>query len=106
MAKKSENTKNEIKEIGKVTEAECAKIRGLFERRNALRELFITLGSMSAKELENNALYEKIVNDLGAVSTAFDKWWNETPVKYKWENKKGCRWVIDFDTGVIKLVKG
>jgi CXXX repeat modification system protein len=61
---------------------------------------------MDKKELENSALYEKLVTDLGRVSTRFQGWWDEKSEKYKWESAPGAHWEIDFDTCDIYLVTG
>lgn len=94
------------KMVGKVTEEERDEIQTLFERKNGLKELTRSLVNMDKKELENSALYEKLVSDMGSVSTRFQKWWDEKSEKYKWESARGGHWEIDFDTGDIYLVTG
>lgn len=83
--------------VGKVTEKERDTIQSLFERRNGLTEL--------AKIIKNdNALYERLVADMGATSTKFQKWWGDMAIKYQWESSKNGNWEIDFNTCEIYLV--
>ena len=51
------------KKVGQVTPEERNEIQTLFERRNGLNELAKILTS------DNNALYEKLVKDLGETTT-------------------------------------
>jgi CXXX repeat modification system protein len=84
--------------VGKVTEEERNEILELFERRNGLTEL--------AKIVNNNdALYEKLITDMGATATKFQSWWNEMSEKYQWESADDGNWEINFDTWEIFLVK-
>lgn len=53
------------KVIGRVTEEEKNEIQALFERRNGLNELSKILTA------ENEALYEKLVKDLGETGAKF-----------------------------------
>lgn len=92
--------------VGKVTETERDEIQSLFERKNGLLELTRSLVHMDKKELEISTLYDKLVMDMGRVSTRFQKWWDEKSTKYNWENEKGCHWQIDFETCDIYLVQG
>ena len=84
--------------IGRVTEEEKNEIQALFERRNGLNELSQIL------TVENEALYEKLVKDLGETGTKFQNWWNRMGEKYNWESVEGGNWEIDFDTCNIYLV--
>jgi len=83
--------------IGQVTIEEKNEIQTLFERRNGLNELASILTS------ENEALYEKLVKDLGETSIKFQSWWNCMGEKYQWESIEGGHWEIDFDTCNIYL---
>jgi CXXX repeat modification system protein len=89
------------KRVGQVTAEERDEIRGLFERKNALLEL---AKSLSASSEIGSALYEKIVADLGPVSTKFSAWWAQKGAKYQWERTPAGRWEIDFDTCEIYLI--
>lgn len=86
------------KVIGKVTEEEKNEIRQLFERRNGLNELAKILTS------EDDALYEKMVRDLGETSVKFQEWWDSKAIKYNWEKVENGSWSIDFSTNKIYLV--
>ncbi len=94
------------KKIGRVTEKERDDILFLFERKNALIELSRSLVMLDRKELDHSPLYEKIVTDLGKISTEFQNWWDQKSVKYNWKRAKGCHWQIEFETCGIYLVKG
>ena len=84
--------------IGQVTTKEKNEIQALFERRNGLNELSQIL------TIENEALYEKLVKDLGETGAKFQDWWNRMGEKYNWESAEGSNWEIDFDTCSIYLV--
>jgi CXXX repeat modification system protein len=84
------------KKVGEVSEEEKKEILTLFERKNGLIEL--------AKIIKaDDALYEKLVTDMGATSTKFQTWWDKTSQKYQWEMKEGGNWEIDFETNTIYL---
>ncbi len=83
--------------VGKVTEEERDAIQSLFERRNGLTEL--------AKIINNDdALYERLVADMGATGMKFQKWWDDMAAKYQWESAENGNWEIDFNTCDIYLV--
>lgn len=84
--------------VGSVTEEEKNAIQRLFERRNGLNELAKILTP------ENEALYEKLVKDLGETSTKFQQWWDTMAAKYQWESAPNGNWEINFDTNEIILV--
>ena len=84
--------------ISRVTEEEKNEIQALFERRNGLNELSQIL------TVENEALYEKLVKDLGETGSKFQGWWDRMGEKYNWESAEGGNWEIDFDTCNIYLV--
>ena len=86
------------KVIGRVTEEEKNEIQALFERRNGLNELSQILTA------ENEALYEKLVKDLGETGAKFKNWWNRMGEKYNWESAEGGNWEINFETCEIYLV--
>ena len=89
--------------IGKVTQAERDEIRGLFERKNGLSELFKTMTGMKADELASSPLYQKALDDMGKTTTLFDEWWNRMKEKYGWELKPKHHFVIDFDSCEIRV---
>ena len=84
--------------VGKVTEAEKNEIQMLFERRNGLNELARIITP------DNEALYEKIVKDMGETSTKFQNWWQRMSEHYQWERSDKGTWEIDFQTNDIYLV--
>lgn len=86
------------KVIGRVTEDEKNEVQTLFERRNGLNELSQIL------TVENEALYEKLVKDLGETGTKFQNWWNRMGEKYNWESAEGGNWEINFETCEIYLI--
>lgn len=83
--------------VGQVTAEECAEIKQLFERRNGLAELAKILTP------DNEALYEKVVADMGTTATRFQQWWDEKSSKYQWKNVPGGNWEINFDTCEVFL---
>ena len=88
----------ERKLVGQVTVEEKNEIQALFERRNGLNELSQIL------TVENEALYEKLMRDLGETGAKFQDWWNRMGEKYNWESVEGGNWEIDFETCNIYLV--
>lgn len=84
--------------VGQVTPEERNEIQTLFERRNGLSELSKIL------TVENEALYEKLVKDLGETGAKFQNWWNRMGEKYNWESAEGGNWEINFETCEIYLV--
>ena len=84
--------------IGSVTEQEKNEIQSLFERRNGLNELAMILTA------DNEALYEKLVKDLGETGMKFQNWWDRMAAKYQWESVEGGNWEINFETCKIMLV--
>ena len=84
--------------VGRVTPEERNEIKQLFERRNGLNEL------AKIVTVDNVALYEKLVKDLGETSVKFQTWWNNMAVKYEWEGYDNANWEIDFETCEILLI--
>lgn len=84
--------------VGQVTVEEKNEIQTLFERRNGLNELAMILTA------ENEALYEKLVKDMGETGTKFQQWWDTMGQKYQWESAEGGNWEINFETCEIYLV--
>ncbi|MCK9303074.1 MAG: CXXX repeat peptide modification system protein [Bacteroidales bacterium] len=84
--------------VGKVTSEEKNEIQTLFERKNGLIELAKIIPP------DNEAMYEKLVKDMGKTSTEFQKWWNTMAAKYQWKGIENGNWEIDFNDGSIFLV--
>jgi CXXX repeat modification system protein len=85
--------------VGKVTETERDEIKILFERKNGLVELFKSIQDSS------HPLYDRIVQDMGATATRFQKWWDEKSKQYKWKGAEGHHWEINFETCEIFMKK-
>lgn len=83
--------------IGQVTAEECSEIQKLFERRNGLNELAKVLTP------DNEALYQKLVSDMGETGTKFQNWWDKMAAKYQWKGTPKGHWEINFDTCEIYL---
>lgn len=84
--------------VGQVTVEEKNEIQALFERRNGLNELAKILTP------ENEALYQKLVKDMGETGTKFQQWWDNMSAKYQWESTPTGNWEIDFETCNIYLI--
>lgn len=82
--------------IGKVSSEERDEIKKLFERKNGLSELVKIIGN-------NDALYERLVNDMGKTMSDFQAWWDRMSQKYKWESTPNGNWTIDFESCNIYL---
>ena len=89
--------------VGKVTPAERDEIKALFERKNGLTELFRSLLNVDPAELEASGLYDRLVKDMGEVSTRFQQWWDEKSRQHQWTSAKGGQWQIDFETCEVFL---
>jgi len=88
--------------VGQVTVEERDGIQSLFERKNALLELFKSLSDGTEM---NDAVYEKVVGDLGKVTRRFNEWWSAMSAKYQWDSAPDGHWEIDFDDGSIYLFR-
>lgn len=54
--------------------------------------------------MDNTALYDKLVRDVGETAVKFKGWWNRMSEKYNWPSAYNGSWEIDFDTCKIYLV--
>lgn len=95
----------EHKGVGKVTYEERDEILTLFERKNGLLELIKSLAAEDDETLKNQHFYEKVVADLGRITTKYQQWWDDKGQEYQWENISGYNWSIDFETCQIYLVR-
>jgi len=84
--------------VGQVTEEEKNEIQTMFERKNGLAELSKIL------TVDNAALYEKLVKDMGETGTRFQQWWDNMGAKYEWESNPNGNWEINFQSNEIFLV--
>ncbi len=73
----------------------------MFERKNGLEELLKSINFDKSEKSES--LYNKIVEDTGAVTIQIQNWWNEKSAAYNWKGVQGGQWNIDFETGDIYL---
>ena len=83
--------------IGQVTPEERDEIQQLFERRNGLNELAKILTP------DNDALYQKLVRDMGETGTRFQNWWDRMAAQYQWQSTENGHWEINFETCEIFL---
>ncbi|MGV8135994.1 MAG: CXXX repeat peptide modification system protein [Mangrovibacterium sp.] len=83
--------------VGNVTETEKSEIQNLYERKNALQELFKIV------DIKNEQLYNKVIEDMGKTSGKFQKWWDDKSKLYGWESSPDSSWEIDFSDGSIYL---
>lgn len=86
------------KKVGHVTTSERDEIQTLHERRNGLNELAKII------TIDDEALYQKLIKDMGETVTRFQNWWNSMSAKYHWESAENGSWEIDFDKCEIFLV--
>ena len=84
--------------VGKVTIEEKDEIVVLFERRNGLNELAKILTA------DNDALYQKLIKDMGDTGAKFQGWWDRMAQKYQWEKTENGRWQINFETCEVYLI--
>lgn len=91
--------------VGQVTPEERDEIKTIYERKNGITELFRSLVNVDPAELEKSSLYDRLVKDMGDISTRFQNWWDDKSKKYNWDNKAGYKWQIDFTSRDIFIVK-
>lgn len=84
--------------VGKVTIEEKDEIVVLFEHRNGLNELAKILTA------DNDALYQKLIKDMGDTGSKFQGWWDRMAQKYQWEKTENGRWQINFETCEVYLI--
>jgi uncharacterized protein len=87
---------------GKVSGDERDEIRGLFQRKLGLQELFQALAKMEPHV--RDLMYDKALADMGDTSQKFQAWWENTAKKHNWKSINGGSWRIDFDTCEVFLV--
>jgi CXXX repeat modification system protein len=94
-----------MEKVGVLTENEKNEILGLFQRRAALNELMLTLRNQPMSENHNDALYEKLVNDLGKTMHSYDNWFGKASKLYNWKSSDNGHWSINFETNEVFLCK-
>jgi CXXX repeat modification system protein len=102
MKKKKNNIINANK-VGTITPEERDEIKRLYERKNALVELFKTLSDVDKEETAK--LYHKIVEDMTETSAQYHKWFETNSQKYNWKNIPGYQWNVNFETCEVFLQK-
>lgn len=87
------------KVIWTLNDKELDEIRQLYEKKIALENLVKILNP------ENEAMYNKVINDYSTVSSRFHNWWHDMSKKYNWESIENGKWSVDFDTSEVILVE-
>lgn len=83
--------------IGEVSISEKDEIQFLFERKNGLLEL--------AKVIQpEDAIYDRLIEDISSITAKYHNWWDRMSTKYKWELVDNSNWRIDFDTCRVYLI--
>lgn len=103
--KKTSNSADAYRLIGKVSPKERDEIVTLFERKNGLVELVRSLAEADDDVLKNSYFYEKIIADMGKTSTKYQQWWDHYAKLYQWESISGYTWEINFETCQVFLQK-
>lgn len=85
--------------IGEVSEKEKDQIYELYLHRSGLMELAQIL------PVDNPALYNKVIRDLGNTNLRFQEWWDKVAIKYQWPAVEDGKWRIDFKTCEVFLLK-
>lgn len=85
------------KELGLLTDSELDLIMILTQRKNALKELYASISSMS----EN--MHSNIIQDLIDTDTKIGLWWVETAKHHSWVYNPSDRWNVDFITKTVSL---
>lgn len=91
------------KKVGEVTEDEKEEVLMLYERKSAIKELFLTLSSQYLTEWEKENLKDRIIEDMTKANSLYEKWWRDKREKYNWKLRETGQWLIDFRTREIYL---
>jgi CXXX repeat modification system protein len=86
-----------------LTAGERDEIRGVFESKNGLVELFKSLTDVDKEA--TGRLYDKLLKDMADTTSKYQGWFDAMSEKYKWENIQGYNWEINFDTCEVYLSK-
>lgn len=84
-----------------VTTSERDEIENLFERKQSLHSLSITLAANNEIFEERSYLAEKILADLIVTEKSFNQWWNDIAAKYELDSSKLEQYLIDFEDRFI-----
>jgi CXXX repeat modification system protein len=85
--------------VGIVTDEEKNEVLCLYERHMGLKELLPVLQSND----QDNTLYDRVIQDLGATTRLQQQWWTRMANKYNWKGKEGASWNINFEDNSIYL---
>ena len=96
---------NSVDRVCIVTTEERDKILQLYERKNGLKELFLSLKSFTEEDLQENHLYNKLIDDMGKTQQEYQAWWDTIVEKYELQKRDGYHWQIKFESREIFLVK-
>jgi CXXX repeat modification system protein len=83
-----------------VTSGERDEIERLFEHRNSLAELALSLQGSA-----DSSLGDKVTKELAEVEAVYHAWWQRKSEEYGWESRGGAEWRIDFQTCAIHLAE-
>lgn len=89
--------------VGEVTEDEKEEVLRLYDRKNALNELFFVLSSPYLTEGEKETLKGRIIDDMAKANSLYEKWWSDKREKYNWKSKATGQWIMDFRTRAVYL---
>ena len=84
--------------LGQLNENEIQRLTTISQRKTALEELVKIIPA------ENNALYEKLLNDYSSVQELLVSWWSQVAQHHCWEYGSADSWRVDFSTSEIFLM--
>ena len=74
------------------------EIEKIYKRKLALESLArLWKGEQDDNQL-NDSMLNRLLDEMGEVSFAMRKWWEDISKKYAWEYGSNCIWEIDFNT--------
>lgn len=91
--------------IGVVTNNERTEIEKLYKRKLALESLARLWGNEQKDIHISNETGKRLLDELGEVHFAMEKWWKNIAKKYNWSYDKNYAWAIDFGTNEIMIEK-
>lgn len=84
--------------LGEITKEEANEIKRLFSRKQALEELLPTIDLS-----KDDALYQRIIEDLVTTKIHIGTWWKTISSKYQWDFTATDSWWLDYETRIICL---
>lgn len=82
----------ENKLVATLSEGETEIVRQLFMRKKALEELLNSIDS------NNEALYNRIIDDLIVANEQMTAWWENTSQMNQWTFDERSKWMVNFAT--------